>query len=230
MTVPRRRYIIGFFIVLMVSAIVILDISMLHEQSEATLTGEVEPAPSAIPSEQGMFKHSVEDAYAQLPADKNHERTLQAYYSSRAFSGAPPVIPHQVLEDKTIGGKNCLQCHEKGGFSARFDAYAPITPHPELVNCRQCHVPVKAKTLFKETEFFKHPSPELGNAALTGSPPMIPHTLQLRENCLACHSGPAAPKEIRVSHPQRTYCRQCHALPNTTITWERPSNQLSSDK
>ena len=42
------------------------------------------------------------------------------------------------------------------------------------------------------------------------SPPTIPHTLQLRENCLACHGGAASRVEIRTSHPERPRCRQCH--------------------
>ena len=42
------------------------------------------------------------------------------------------------------------------------------------------------------------------------SPPAIPHDLQLRGNCLACHSGPAAVAQIRVAHPERADCRQCH--------------------
>ena len=52
--------------------------------------------------------------------------------------------------------------------------------------------------------------PEIKGAALEGSPPVIPHGLQMRENCLACHAGSAAPKEIKVSHPTRVNCRQCH--------------------
>lgn len=32
----------------------------------------------------------------------------------------------------------------------------------------------------------------------------------MRENCVSCHAGPSAPKEIRVTHPERVNCRQCH--------------------
>jgi len=42
------------------------------------------------------------------------------------------------------------------------------------------------------------------------SPPTIPHRVLMRENCVACHSGPAAREEIRTTHPERTRCRQCH--------------------
>jgi cytochrome c-type protein NapB len=44
-------------------------------------------------------------------------------------------------------------------------------------------------------------------------PPPIPHDLQFRENCLACHGGPAAVAAIRTSHPERVNCRQCHLEP-----------------
>jgi cytochrome c-type protein NapB len=47
---------------------------------------------------------------------------------------------------------------------------------------------------------------------LPGGPPPIPHGLQMRENCLACHAGPAAVAEIRTPHPTLVNCRQCHAL------------------
>ncbi|KPJ88793.1 MAG: hypothetical protein AMS18_13120, partial [Gemmatimonas sp. SG8_17] len=42
------------------------------------------------------------------------------------------------------------------------------------------------------------------------SPPTIPHRLLMRENCIACHSGPAAREEIRTAHPERVRCTQCH--------------------
>ncbi len=45
---------------------------------------------------------------------------------------------------------------------------------------------------------------------MDGSPLWIPHDLQLRGNCLACHGGPAAVAEIRTAHPERANCRQCH--------------------
>jgi cytochrome c-type protein NapB len=225
MIAPKRKYIIGFFILLMVSAIVIVDISMLHEQSEAELTEDSKSEVTPIHSERDMFTSAVEQEYASLPADKGHERKLLNYYNNRAYSGAPPVIPHKILNENTMGGKSCLQCHAKGGFAAVFNAFTPVTPHPELINCKQCHVPRKSNTLFIENEFVKLCLAELGTTALEGSPPVIPHTLQLRENCMACHAGPAAPKEIRVSHPERIHCRQCHARPNTTITWERLSQQ-----
>jgi hypothetical protein len=53
------------------------------------------------------------------------------------------------------------------------------------------------------------------------APPTIPHKMLMRENCLACHSGPAAREEIRTSHPERERCRQCHVPVTTTARFSR---------
>ena len=88
-----------------------------------------------------------------------------------------------------------------------------------MVNCRQCHVPQKAQSLFRGSTFPKLKAPKAGiNNALATSPPIIPHQIQMRENCLSCHAGPSAPKEIRVSHPERVNCRQCHVINNKEVT------------
>ena len=224
---PKRNYLIIFFIILMASAIVILDLSLVHEQQESIVEQGVYTPVPLLPSEAGVFRRD-EFAwdYKNMPEDAQHQRTLNSYYRNRAYSGAPPIIPHIVLDEKSIGGKNCLQCHQNGGFVAQFNAYAPVTPHPELVNCKQCHVPVKAKSYFKESTFARLSPPEIGGQALPGSPPVIPHALQMRENCLACHGGSSAPKEIRVTHPERINCRQCHAAqPVLNIEWVRTSTE-----
>ena len=226
-TQPKRRYLITIFILLMVSAIVILDLSMLQEQEEAVVESEVYTQVQALPSEAGVFKREEFALdYQNMPDDPQHQRSLKTYYKNRAYSGAPPTIPHVVLSEKTMGDKSCLQCHQNGGFVAQFNAYAPVTPHPELINCKQCHVPIKTQGLFKETVFTKLENPDVGGQVLLGSPPVIPHSLQMRENCLACHGGSAAPKEIRVTHPERVNCRQCHAVkPVLNIEWVRTSSE-----
>lgn len=224
----KRKYLILLFVSLMVSAIIILDLSMLHEQEAAHVEEEeIYSTPEPIPSEAGVFKHSEFALdYESMPDDPQHQRSLESYYKNRAYAGAPPTIPHIILSESGIGGKSCLQCHQNGGYVAQFNANAPVTPHPELINCKQCHVPVKSNTLFKETNFTRLEEPEINNQALPGSPPIIPHALQMRENCLACHAGPAAPKEIRVTHPERINCRQCHATkPALNIEWTRLSSE-----
>ncbi len=87
-----------------------------------------------------------------------------------------------------------------------------------MVNCRQCHVPQKTQGFLKATIRKVSSSKSRLNNALVGRPPVIPHQIQMRENCLSCHAGPSAPKEIRVSHPERINCRQCHVLNNKVIT------------
>ncbi len=216
----QSKFTIFLFVVLVISAIIIFDVSYLTSQEPAKVEeNETEKNPS-IPSEEGVFKRSEYALdYTNMPTDEKHQRSLKTYYENRAFPGAPPTIPHSLISEKSIGGLDCLQCHENGGFVAKFEAYAPITPHPEMLNCRQCHVPSQTKLNFKTSNWIKYPHPQIRNSALEGSPPIIPHLLQMRENCLACHAGPAAPVEIKVSHPMRINCRQCHAQGNKTIEW-----------
>ena len=146
-----------------------------------------------------------------MPLDEDYQRNLKSYYENRAFHGAPPTIPHQI-EEGGIGSQACLKCHENGGFVDRFKAYTPVTPHPDKANCVQCHVQVKSKSFFVPSGWVRNSTPEIGNQALEGSPPTVPHSLQLRENCLSCHAGPSAVKEIRTTHPNRINCRQCHVI------------------
>ena len=172
--------------------------------------------------------------YEQMPTDESSSRNLEEYYKNRAFPGAPPTIPHDLLIEQGIGGKNCLQCHQNGGYVQKFEAFAPITPHPEMINCRQCHVPVKTKVNFVKTDWQKIAHPSVKNSALEGSPPVIPHALQMRENCLACHAGPAVPKEIKVSHPLRINCRQCHvpveSFSSVKMDWDSVARFLRNPK
>jgi cytochrome c-type protein NapB len=64
---------------------------------------------------------------------------------------------------------------------------------------------------FVETTFKGYaPSSVHGDRLYPGAPPVVPHWAFMRENCLACHAGPAARPEIRCTHADRTNCRQCH--------------------
>ncbi len=193
----------------MASAIFITNISLLATRDEPNLEIESIAQVPSLPAESGVFERSE---YAlHYTEDSEEGRDLEEYYENRAYPGAPPIIPHPLLSEKGIGGNTCLQCHQNGGYVARFDAYAPITPHPDLKSCKQCHVPVKTQFNFKASQWVKASHPEIKNSAMPGSPPVIPHSLQMRENCLACHAGPAAVLDIKVSHPERVNCRQCHA-------------------
>ncbi|WP_194767801.1 nitrate reductase cytochrome c-type subunit [Tamlana sp. I1] len=209
----KRLGIISLFVILFIAFIAVWSYSYQIGLEEAYIPLEDDNSGiKVIPSESGVFERSQFALdYAEMPIDEAHQRSLKTYYNNRAYHGAPPSIPHPVANERSLGGNTCLQCHQNGGFVEKFDAYAPVTPHPEMVNCRQCHVAQKSNTLFKPANLVKVNAPEVGdNNALMGSPPMIPHQIQMRENCLSCHAGPAAPKEIRVTHPERVNCRQCH--------------------
>jgi cytochrome c-type protein NapB len=136
-------------------------------------------------------------------------RTLDEYYSRRQYPGAPPYIPHKV-EEADLAPVECLTCHAKGGWTADLKRNTPITPHPEQTACRQCHIEQTDAQLFVDIDWMSITTPRLGRSDLPGAPPPIPHELQMRGNCIACHVGPGAVASIRVEHPSRGNCRQCH--------------------
>ena len=166
-----------------------------------------------------------------------HPRSLATYRSLRAYPGAPPRIPHGLTPAEALRG-GCNTCHERGGFSQRFGAYVPLTPHPEMGACLQCHVGdaklmptplpgpdpsarcrqchAAGATLWRDTANWR-PLAWPALAEVRGAdapPPPIPHSLELRGNCLACHTAPSGVAEIRTDHPERANCRQCHVETN----------------
>jgi len=142
-------------------------------------------------------------------AGTSSDRNLEEFYSRRQYSGSPPFIPHPV-DDQFGAEKDCLSCHQNGGYTQKWKRNAPVTPHPEQEMCRQCHMVKKTDQQFVDHDWLSVPPPRLGGSHLPGSPPPFPHPLQMRENCIACHVGPGAVTEIRVDHPSRGVCRQCH--------------------
>ncbi|WP_337172541.1 hypothetical protein [Gemmatimonas aurantiaca] len=162
-----------------------------------------------------------------------HPRSLKTYRLLRAYPGAPPRIPHG-LTPQEFRENACRACHERGGFSIRFNAYVPVTPHPEMGACLQCHVgdarlmaiPLPNTDPSSRCHQCHNPSsPRPGDREVAWQPlawptvqqvmpgqlpPPIPHDSPMRVNCLACHSGPSSIAEIRTSHPERANCRQCH--------------------
>ncbi len=208
----KRLFIIFLFTLLLGATIGVWSYSYFESHEEATIETSRISEYSTIPSESGMFERSgFAMEYAIMPLDQEYQRDLKNYYDNRAFYGAPPTVPHPI-EEGGIGSNACLKCHENGGFVEEFQAYTPVTPHPDKANCVQCHVRVKSKSFFVPSTWVRNKPPAIGNQALEGSPPIVPHPLQLRENCLSCHAGPSAVKEIRTSHPERINCRQCHVI------------------
>jgi cytochrome c-type protein NapB len=143
-------------------------------------------------------------------------------------------VPHGLTGEE-FRGLSCNICHLRGGWVARFNTYAPVTPHPEFSSCLQCHVaqdtlvgrplptsvdavtcdqchidPDADPETFVELDWVTVAWPETNLQAMPESPHQIPHDFQTRSNCLACHSGPGAVIDLRTDHPERVNCRQCH--------------------
>jgi cytochrome c-type protein NapB len=148
------------------------------------------------------------------------ERTLSEYYSRRQYPGSPPYIPHKI-EEVDLAPVECLACHAGGGWTEELKRHTPLTPHPEQEACRQCHVSKTKAEQFVGSNWKSVAPPRLGQAALPGAPPIIPHDLQMRGNCVACHVGPGAVTVIRVEHPSRGNCRQCHVPDSNAKPFQR---------
>lgn len=167
---------------------------------------------------------AIFDNYDQISEDylegTSTARTLREYYSRRQYPGSPPYIPHKV-EEADLAPIECLTCHARGGWTEELKRHTPITPHPEQVACRQCHVAMTEAKLFVDNKWMSVAPPRLGRAALPGAPPPIPHELQMRGNCIACHVGPGTVATIRVEHPSRGNCRQCHVPESNATPFQR---------
>lgn len=230
-------------VTLMVTGILVLAPALENreEAPPAPAAARLAPPERPIAEEADAFRIRPGDLAVAPDAERRETalpRTLQIHRTLRAYPGAPPRVPHGLTNEEfrlTL----CNSCHERGGFSPRFGAYAPVTPHPEYADCLQCHAPRamavgigfpearpdaicvqchvdpdRPPPSFVALEWPEPDWPDLDRRALEGAPPLIPHALQLRGNCQACHAGPGAVREIRTTHPEWADCRQCH-LPAT---------------
>lgn len=115
----------------------------------------------------------------------------------------PPPIPHSL-----DGRQDCSICHTTGVGGA------PKSPpdHTGRTNemCKACHQPGTPKPATQPTAASPAAQP---TKPATGGIPRIPHPLQNRENCLACHqTGVGGSPQVPASHADRTNetCRGCH--------------------
>ncbi len=134
---------------------------------------------------------------------------------NRAYAGAPPTIPHPIRQDSAA---ECMACHEEG-LRLREAVAAPV-PHEDFASCTQCHVvqeaPIPGALIGHGTghnAFVGLESPVQGPRAWSIAPPVTPHPIFMREQCLSCH-GPNGRDALRSTHPERESCTQCHAIQN----------------
>jgi cytochrome c-type protein NapB len=139
----------------------------------------------------------------------------------RPYDGAPPLIPHPVA---ALGRQDCLSCHQRGlrlpkeGGGA--GALAPVAPHPERVNCQQCHVEQAADAgrFGAGNTFVGMRNEARGPRMHPFAPPAMPHPLHERGRCTSCH-GELGGSPISTPHPERVNCQQCHVEQRTQDTF-----------
>jgi len=203
--------------VLALPAIVLLALSYGPNEIEAAV---VDSTQARFDENGAAIFESYNEMTREYLEGTSSQRTLEEYYARRQYPGSPPWIPHKV-DDENKEQIACLTCHERGGWTEELKRHTPLTPHPEKTHCRQCHVKTEMVNLFVDNNWKSIPPPHLGRSHLPGSPPPIPHELQMRGNCIACHVGPGAVVAIRVAHPSRGNCRQCHVPDSFTGLFQR---------
>lgn len=130
------------------------------------------------------------------------------------------MIPHELF------GIDCVECHVRRSVEIEGYGYSPTMPHAEggrFAACKQCHVTVNTDQIFVASIFEPlEQDMRAGHREHPGAPPVVPHKLFMRENCLACHLGPGAREAIRTSHPERERCLQCHVGASSPLEWGGP--------
>lgn len=159
------------------------------------------PAPVVIPESRANPVAVVDKFAARV-------RSIEQRAALRAFEGAPPVVPHPILD---INVQTCRACHALGLRAG--DKTARMVSHAYLVNCTQCHVeePTAAADADAPQNSFVglRASGYGGTRAWAGAPPVMPHTVFMRTNCVSCH-GEHGYDGWRPDHLSRTNCMQCH--------------------
>lgn len=186
-------------------------------------TARHEQASDEKPLRQQAGPMSSEKEAPWVRTFQKGDRTIWAYVRRRAYPGAPPIIPHRVEQKERAAEQNCQSCHEEGGYSEKFEAFTPVTPHRrgEFANCQQCHMPQRTEESFRESDWKTVSPPPTNQRDLPTAPPQIPHDLQNRSFCASCHAGPGAVQSLRSRHAHLSNCRQCHQPKKTDDTWER---------
>ncbi|MBT8483963.1 MAG: hypothetical protein HKO59_13595 [Phycisphaerales bacterium] len=180
----------------------------------APTTDDDRSAARRLSSPQAAF--TVPRQWKPTPPDPPAARdaSLEQRASRRAYLGAPPVMPHSRNYAKSM---SCLDCHAEG---IRIGTkYGPKMSHPVLASCQQCHVEGKnldfpPRPDAPDAVFTGPREPQGGARAWPGAPPVVPHNLLMRTDCLSCHGVNGYPG-LRTSHPDRLNCVQCHGVAAT---------------
>jgi len=167
------------------------------------------------------------DLYESLAVDDAaRAKALADRARTRAYPGAPPVVPHPIDQRDAA---SCVVCHAQG---KRITAtlIAPAMSHPYYANCTQCHAPSTNPTLTASSatpnSFVARREGGKGARPWPGAPPTIPHTTWMRQSCTACH-GTLGDFGLRSTHPWRQNCVQCHAS-SATLDQRRFGSQSPS--
>lgn len=155
--------------------------------------------------------HGTEWVYAGLDAPAIRELVAPP---QQPGAGQPNPVPHPVTADT-----NCLTCHSTAGVIPAPASHADY----DTTMCTQCH---QAEVAEQPTPTGDAPTPEAGATAqppAASAPPAIPHPLDGRDNCLACHAAGGV-KPYPADHEGRTVdqCQMCHqpaeaAAPAATV-------------
>ncbi len=162
------------------------------------------PAPphDLVGRDDCLMCHGQGIAGAPRPPDDHAGRTSDMCPACHVPSMVPtpqPTVasPLQIPHDLE-GRKDCLMCHGQGTVGA------PALPDDHRgrgdETCLTCHVP---------------PTPT-GETVAAVQPPDIPHTVEGRDDCLACHqTGESGAPQYPLDHEGRTddVCQVCHAAP-----------------
>lgn len=148
---------------------------------------------------------------------EGQEQAVAKRAETRGYDGAPPVVPHPIDEQSA---HSCITCHQQGLWVE--GRRAPVMSHPFLDNCTACHVPSAPRHFGDERPldnfFVGLASTGPGERAWKDAPPTVPHSVYMRETCVACHGLNGVPG-LRTSHPELTSCSQCHAPATTELPW-----------
>lgn len=154
-----------------------------------------------------------------VACDEGARPTALSLADNRLYSGAPPTIPHPVVERAR---QECLSCHLHGDATGDDGTtLAKATPHPELEHCVACHVPTRGRGVYRRSTFWGK-TYRMGLRSHPMGPWAIPHPLTMRENCLGCHDTPRTHAALRVTHPERQRCVQCHLPAHDRVPEPRP--------